>query len=281
MDKKQAKLRCSISVSVCPCVCARVSSSVIIVPIIRFGFFSYSPLLIIVFRCLDISTHGRYYTIVAPESIRQHSDYQISITLHNEFNPATMRFAIEDGLQYRIDKTVTISSNRSELITLHIDALDVSKGYKFVAEGLAGIRFRNESQLRIQSKNTSIFIQTDKTIYKPAESIRFRILVLDGQLRPVTLAADDRLNIHVTDSEKNRIRQWVNVTTTKGVFTGEIQLSEQPVLGDWTISTKIGNEVIDVISYNERPITKLYCCKSRGTLLILFLFYTILRKKVK
>lgn len=154
-----------------------------------------------------------------------------------------MRFSIEDGLQYRNDKTVTVSSNRSELITLRIDALDVTNGYKFIAEGLSGLRFRNESQLRVQLKNHSILIQTDKAIYKPGETIKFRILVLDDKLRPVALATNDRFSIHITDSEKNRIRQWINVETTKGVFTSEIQLSEQPVLGDWTISAKIGNEV--------------------------------------
>lgn len=156
-----------------------------------------------------------------------------------------MRLAIEDGLQYKNDRTITIASNRTELLTLHIDALDVSNGYKFVAEGLSGLRFRNESQLRIQSKNVSIFIQTDKAIYKPAEAIKFRVLVLDARLRPAALAAGEQLSIYVTDSEKNRIRQWVNGTLTKGVFAGEVQLSEQPVLGDWTISTRIGNEVTD------------------------------------
>lgn len=168
-----------------------------------------------------------------------------------------MRFSIEDGAQYRNEKTTTLSSNQSELITIHIDALDVSKGYKLVAEGLSGLHFRNESQLRVQSKNVSIFIQTDKAIYKPSEAIKFRILVLDDKLKPVTLPANDRLSIHITDSEKNRIRQWINVETTKGVFTSEIQLSEQPVLGDWTLSAKIGNEVMCSNATAENPFSVL------------------------
>lgn len=164
-----------------------------------------------------------------------------------------MRLSIQDGANYKTEKEVTIKSNHTELVTLRIGELDLTKGYKFVAEGISGILFKNESNLKIESKNVSIFIQTDKAIYKPGEAIKFRVLVLDAELKPATLKSDSLLSIHVTDPEKNRIKQWLKVTPTKGVFTSEIQLSELPVQGTWQFEAQVGNEkktkTVDVFEY--------------------------------
>lgn len=170
-------------------------------------------------------------------------DYQVSLTLHNDVEPATIRLSIENGLSYKNSKEVTLDSNKTELVTIRIDDLNLSSGYKFVAEGLSGLIFRNESSLKVESKNVSIFIQTDKAIYKPGETIKYRVLVLNAQLKPVTLS-NDLLNVYITDPEKNRIKHWLNEKPTKGVFAGEMELSELPVLGQWIITAKVGNEVI-------------------------------------
>ena len=136
-----------------------------------------------------------------------------------------------------------IGSNRTELVSLKIGDLDVSKEYKFVAEGISGLIFKNESTLKIETKAVSIFIQTDKAIYKPGDSIKFRVLVLDHDLKPVPLTSDDKqLSIYVTDPEKNRIRQWLRVTPKKGVFSSEVQLTELAVLGKWEIEAHVGKE---------------------------------------
>lgn len=180
-------------------------------------------------------------------------DYQVSITLHNDVEPVTIRLSIQDGLKYKIEKEVTINSNKTELVTLQIADLNVTNGYKFVAEGISGLIFKNESNVKIEKKMVSVFIQTDKGIYKPGETIKFRVLVLDNELKPAVLTPETLLSIHISDPEKNRIKQWLKVTPKKGVFSGEIQLSELPVLGKWKIMAQVGTEtktkVIDVDEY--------------------------------
>lgn len=41
----------------------------------------------------------------------------------------------------------------------------------------------------------------------------------------------------------NRIKQWLNVGTTMGVYTQELQLSSNPPLGIWNINVAVGNEI--------------------------------------
>lgn len=190
----------------------------------------------------SLSPSNSFYTIVAPENIRQHLNYQVALTLHGHSEAATFRLSIQDGLKYKNEKEVTVNSNKTELVTLRIGDLDLSKGYKFVAEGISGFIFKNESTLKVESKNVSIFIQTDKAIYKPGETIKFRVLVLDNGLKPAILTANSLLNIHITDPEQNRIKQWLKVTPKRGVFTSEIQLSELPLLGHWKIVAQVGDD---------------------------------------
>jgi len=45
------------------------------------------------------------------------------------------------------------------------------------------------------------------------------------------------------------LKQWNNVTFTKGVFTGALELSSAPVLGDWKIIADFGDTVIFLFSF--------------------------------
>lgn len=149
--------------------------------------------------------------------------------------------SIEDGLNNKnVLKDVTTNSNRNLLVPLHIGDLDVSKGYQLVAEAVTGPYFKDIATLKIESKTVSIFIQIDKAIYKPGSMIKFRVIVLDHELKPVKLRPDRLLNIHIIDAADNRIKQWLNVTTNKGIFSSELQLSELPVLGKWKLNAQIG-----------------------------------------
>lgn len=45
------------------------------------------------------------------------------------------------------------------------------------------------------------------------------------------------------DSDKNRIKQWTETKLNTGVFSGELPISESPVLGDWSVTAEVGEEV--------------------------------------
>lgn len=41
------------------------------------------------------------------------------------------------------------------------------------------------------------------------------------------------------------MKQWTRVVTTRGVFTGELELSKSPVLGDWNITVNVLDQVFN------------------------------------
>lgn len=45
------------------------------------------------------------------------------------------------------------------------------------------------------------------------------------------------------DGKGNRVKQWNRVFTKQGVFASELQLSDQPVLGDWNITAVVSGQI--------------------------------------
>ncbi|XP_067949557.1 CD109 antigen-like [Watersipora subatra] len=86
-------------------------------------------------------------------------------------------------------------------------------------------------QVTVVSKSVSIFIQTDKAQYKPSQTVNFRVVVIDSKMMPYRGSCD----IAIKDPEGNKIKQWNSVKLESGTLTLNLELSDQPVLGDWTI----------------------------------------------
>lgn len=137
-----------------------------------------------------------YYSIVAPEVIRPFSEYHVSVSLHESTSPCEIRIGIE-GIQNRYTnyREAFLQPYTSQLIRFSTGFMDADQ-YRLTAEGLSGIDFHNERPISFVAKNASIFVQTDKAIYKPGDLVQFRILVLDINLKPVPSLAP--VNIFIT-----------------------------------------------------------------------------------
>lgn len=100
---------------------------------------------------------------------------------------------------------------------------------------MSGFVFENNTEITLQTKSFSVLIQTDKAIYKPGDTVNFRVVLLDSNLKPFPLKGD--LEIYISDSSDNQIKRWKDgqKSMSKGVFTGLVQLASSTVLGDWKI----------------------------------------------
>lgn len=156
-----------------------------------------------------------------------------------------MRVAIRSKeSKYRNFQEINILPNTTQTVTLRLNELNKYARHRLFVEALSGLKCVHNASLGVETKNVSIFIQTDKAIYKPDETIRFRVLVLDAKLRPVQL--DEKSTsflIYIKDADNNRIKQWKNGKLAKGVFSSEFKLSKLPALGNWKIVVEIDEEV--------------------------------------
>lgn len=84
--------------------------------------------------------------------------------------------------------------------------------YNLTASGSGGLQFYNTTELMYRQKSYSVFIQTDKAIYKPGHMILFRVIVLNAHLKP---AVTGSMDIHIMVSSINKI----NNTQISNIFT--------------------------------------------------------------
>ncbi|NWW49476.1 CD109 protein, partial [Pedionomus torquatus] len=113
--------------------------------------------------------------------------------------------------------------------------------YELLVEGHADGRrvFSNRTSLMYTSKSTSVFIQTDKSTYKPGQDVMFRVVTVYPDLKPYKA----NLNIYIRDPRKKLIQQWLMEEGDLGVVSKKFQLSTNPPLGDWSIEVEVNGQV--------------------------------------
>ncbi|XP_072498722.1 CD109 antigen isoform X2 [Notamacropus eugenii] len=98
--------------------------------------------------------------------------------------------------------------------------------------------FSDKTLLTFESKRLSVFIQTDKFLYKPNQEVKFRVVTLYPDLKPYKTAAD----ILIKDPKSNLIQQWSEEQGDLGVISKTFQLSSNPILGDWSIQARVNGQ---------------------------------------
>ncbi|KAI8125149.1 CD109 antigen [Lucilia cuprina] len=130
---------------------------------------------VLIFLQILIFVNARgFYSIVAPGTIQSHLDYSVSVTLHENSEPATIKVGIK-GPSYNEEKTVEISPSHTEVVNFEIPNLKSGK-YQLESEGIKGLIFKNSTELNFKNKEPKTYIQTDKAVYKPGDIVKYRIV---------------------------------------------------------------------------------------------------------
>ncbi|CAM4321195.1 unnamed protein product [Leuciscus chuanchicus] len=85
------------------------------------------------------------------------------------------------------------------------------------------------------------FIQTDKPIYNPGQTVNFRVVTMDAKFVPV----DQMYNLVVVeDNNNNRIGQWTNISSTGWILQLSHELNPEAQIGMYTLKAFIGDRTI-------------------------------------
>ncbi|MGQ9684465.1 MAG: alpha-2-macroglobulin family protein, partial [Anaerolineae bacterium] len=183
------------------------------------------------------------YLAVAPRVLQAGQKHSISVSLfsHKEPSIGEVQLALyREGRE--VLQTAGTISGRGDL------QLDVP----LLAEGdyelrLSGQGFSAKSPVRVED-TTLIFVETDKPIYKPGQTIHVRLLTLDGQLRPRSAA----LTLEVADAKGLKVFKKELHTDEFGMASADLPLSPEPNLGVWKLSALAGKHSAQVDVRVER-----------------------------
>nr|AKR15753.1 alpha-2-macroglobulin [Stichopus monotuberculatus] len=112
-----------------------------------------------------------------------------------------------------------------------------------------------DTGVQLTSEVIKTYVQTDKPIYKAGQSVHIRILSLRyPSMKPY---AERYSEIYITSPDDIRVRQWRNVDTMEGLVDLTMRLSEDPVLGEWTIHVFLdGRETTETFRLDEYVLPK-------------------------
>lgn len=180
----------------------------------------------------------RYYTIVAPGTIQSNSDFGATVTLHGNSEPAVIKIGIS-GPSYNETKTVEVQPFGSEIVEFDVPPLEDGE-YELQTEGLKGLIFERHSKLTVGKELPKVYIQMDKALYKPGDVVQYRIMALDVGAKPANVK--EPLDLVFYDNAQNRVKVDKDIKFHKGVHTGKFQLTEETILGTWTLDVVDGKE---------------------------------------
>jgi len=112
--------------------------------------------------------------------------------------------------------------------TVTLDIPEVADGkYEIEVKGGA---FSDKAEINVE-KSYLVFVETDKPIYKPGQTIHMRVLTLDPELKPTT----EPVTIDVLDAKGIKIFRSEVTTDDYGMAGVDLPLSDEPNLGVWKI----------------------------------------------
>ncbi|XP_035170950.1 alpha-2-macroglobulin-like protein 1 isoform X2 [Oxyura jamaicensis] len=114
-----------------------------------------------------------------------------------------------------------------------------------------GVSIEEKKKVLIRKASSGTFIQTDRPIYKPGETVKFRIVTLDEDF----IALNDSISLFLQDPNSNRIEQWLNVVPQDGIADLSFQLSDEPLLGTYVINVTNG-EAYDSFSVEDYALPR-------------------------
>ncbi|NXM97808.1 A2MG protein, partial [Sylvia borin] len=87
------------------------------------------------------------------------------------------------------------------------------------------MQFKSRKSVLVKNPESLVFIQTDKPIYKPGQTVQFRIVSLDKDFYP----------LNEKDPQRNRVYQWQGVELEKGFTQLSLPLTSDPIQGSYKI----------------------------------------------
>ncbi|KAH9631713.1 hypothetical protein HF086_014714, partial [Spodoptera exigua] len=177
------------------------------------------------------------YFIVASKMVRPGQIYKISANILQARMQMTIRASISCNGVEIADVNQRVKEGVPEILNMRVPPTTVPGDYKLRVEGLyldtpfGGRAFVNESQLMFSRRFMTIFIQMDKPVYMQGQTVRFRVIPINTELKAFGRAID----VYILDPNGRIMKRWLSRQSNFGTVSLQYQMSDQPLFGEWSI----------------------------------------------
>uniref|UniRef100_UPI0037E9C17B venom factor-like n=1 Tax=Semicossyphus pulcher TaxID=241346 RepID=UPI0037E9C17B len=182
------------------------------------------------------------FTLLAPDLLRADSQENIYLQADGVTNPVTVSITIQEFSKRTmlLQDSVTLNQENGfhtlKSIQLPSDLLNREENKnKFVYLRVNFEGFHSEERtLMVSFHSGYIFIQTDKPIYNPGDTVRFRAFVSSPSFK----AFDSSITIDIQNTDDVVVKQISRTRAIDGVFKDTFPLSDIVKEGTWKVIAK-------------------------------------------
>ncbi|XP_069706743.1 ovostatin-like [Phaenicophaeus curvirostris] len=127
------------------------------------------------------------YVLLVPTVVRSDSPQTACVQLHGLSEPLSLSIVLEYGsIQETLFEESAMKSEFFKCYNFKVPSA-ISDPLAFISFSAKGttVNLSERRSVAIQNVDNTVFIQTDKPIYKPEQEVLFRVVALDSQFRPV------------------------------------------------------------------------------------------------
>ena len=175
------------------------------------------------------------FVAVVPRTLRTGYTERVSVSLFNRDRAAvgTVRLTLLDaGAPVR---TVVARVPGSANLELPVPRLE--QGTYEIEVEVQEVRETSRASVNVED-GVLLFVETDKPIYKPGQTVHIRLMTLDALLKPWPSDA----TIEVQDAKGLKVFKKEVATDDYGMSTVDLPLSTEPNLGVWKLTALAGDQ---------------------------------------
>ncbi|KAF4116471.1 alpha-2-macroglobulin-like [Onychostoma macrolepis] len=203
-------------------------------------------ILALFFFVVDGQRSGPSFLVTFPALIESGSDAKFCASLLRPNESLTMTMSLVD------------EKNRMTQLGQQSSSTEFHRCFSFQAPRVDGelvqklrvllqgrfFKMTEERKVMFRSYLPLTFIQTDKPIYNPGQTVKFRVVTMDVKFVPL-----DRLYslVVVEDNHSNRIGQWTNVSSVAWILQLSHQLNPEAQVGMYTLRAFIGDQMFSQV----------------------------------
>ncbi len=196
-----------------------------------------------------IDENVRGYLAIAPRILRSGQVEAVSLSMFSGQRVANSTVTVD-----LVKDGTTIASNSAWVagrgtVLLQIPAF--AEGDYSLTVSARG--FKDTAEVQVED-GTVVFLETDKPIYKPGQTVHIRVLTLDPTLRPVA----GEVTVEVLDAQGIKVFRKAVSSDEFGMATLDLPLSTEPNLGVWSILAETDRRSIQTAIRVERYVLPKY-----------------------
>ena len=181
--------------------------------------------------CRPVFTAESYLAVI-PKVLHSGQTEELSLALFSGDNLASGNVEVallDEGKEiFKVEKDISGKG------IIKLDVPDVDDGDYEIRVKTSG--FEDKASVKIE-RSFLTFLETDKPIYKPGQTIHIRLITLNNELKPI----EEQVVIEILDAKGIKIFRNEITADEYGMASLGLPLSNEPNLGVWKITVETEN----------------------------------------